>query len=261
MKRFSNIFFGLVAASTSMFLFSCHNSPSGVESKGNLYLHLHSNIDTNEIDDGATLYPDGTGRHFSLSTAQFYISNIVLKTVDGKSYSMANVRIIKGIDSEIYYAGNAPIGTYNSITFDVGLDDAANSLTPGEFTVNSYLSNTDMWYGNTSQGYALMKLKGYADTTAAQSGTNLVRFSYTIGNTSHRKTITMPVRGEGSYATFAPIVVTAGGQGLFHITCDYAKVLAGVNFKTEDSTDTYNYMPGVADSIAGRFADMFEYED
>ena len=230
-------------------------------STGTFLMHLHTNIDTNEVDDPATLYSDASGRHLSISTAQFYVSNVVLTNVNGSTYTIKDARILKNIDSEQYVLGTAPIGTYSSVTFDVGLDATTNALQPTGFTTTGYIPNSSMWFGSTTQGFMFMKLQGMADTTTAQTGTNLVPFSYEIGSSANLKTVTMPTRGSGSYSSYQPYILTSGGYNYIHIICDYGKLLSVVNFKTQDSTDTYTTNPSLSNTIANNITNMFRYEE
>ncbi len=224
---------------------------------GTVYVHLHTNIDTNEVADNNTRYSDANGRHFSLSKAQFFMSNIVLKNVDGNTYTIKDAYILKGIDGEQYIAGTAPVGTYTSFTFNVGLDPTTNSKTPSSFSPASYLTSSEMWYGNTAQGYMFMKVQGIADTTATQNGTNQVPFNYEIGSAANLKTVSMPVRT----GAFRPYTLVSGGVIYLHMICDYGKLLSVVDFKTQSNTDTYNTNPALATTIANNIPNMFEYED
>jgi len=228
---------------------------------GTVYIHLHTNIDTNEVDDKTHLYSDGNGRQFSLSTAQFFISNFKLISATGTVVSIGNARILKSIDSEQYLVGNAPIGSYTSVTFDVGLDDATNAMNPTAFTTSGYTPNSSMWYGSTTQGYMFMKLQGMADTTAAQTGTNLVPFSYEIGTAANRKTVSTGSRGTGAFSSYPVYTLLKNGVIYVHLICDYGKLLSGVNFKTQDSTDSYTNHPTLANSIANNIPNMFHYEE
>ena len=239
----------------SLSMTSCkkkNNTPS----TGTFYFHLHTNIDTNEVDDTTALYRDATGRHFGLSVAQFYISGVTLHNVNGSSYTISGI-VLKNIDSEQYVIGTAPIGTYDDVTFNVGLDATTNALQPAGFTTNGYIPNTGMWFGNSTQGYMFMKLQGFADTTATQTGTNLVNFSYEIGSASNLKTVTMPARS----GALAPYILTKDGNQFIHIICDYGALLSVVNFNTQDSTDTYNINPALSTTIANNFPNLFRYEE
>jgi len=241
---------------------SCKKTTSNpTAATGTVWIHLHTNIDSNEVDDTAGLYTDANGRRLGLSVAQFYISNVVLTNVNGSKYTIQNAHVLKNIDSEAYIVGTAPIGTYNAATFDVGLDDATNALQPTAFTTTGYIPNSTMWYGNTTQGYMFMKLQGFADTSAAQTGANLAHFSYEIGSSANRKTVTMPTRGTGNYASYPVYTLLSGGTMYVHVICDYGKLLSVVNFKTQDATDTYTTNPSLATTIANNIPNMFRYEE
>ena len=252
----------------SLSITSCkkkNNTPS----MGTFYFHLHTNIDTNEVDNTTAFYRDSSGRHIGLSAAQFYISNIIVHNVNGSSYTIPNAIVLKNIDSEQYLIGQAPIGTYDYVTFSVGLDAATNALQPSDFTTTGYIPNTAMWFGSTTQGYMFLKVQGFADTTANQSGANPMHFSYEIGSGGNLKTVTMPTRGVGSYASYAPYILTANGINYIHLICDYGKLLSVVNFNAqpplyagnEDTTDTYTINQILAMQIANHIPNMFHYEE
>ena len=240
------------------------NNKSSADS-GIFYFHVHTDIDTNEVDDTTALYSDALGRHFGLSTAQFYISGIKLHNVNGSTFTYTNTLILKNIDSEQYLVGKAPVGTYDYVTFNVGLSSADQQLSPTAFINNGYISNSTMLFSNTSTGYMYLKVQGFADTTSSQNGTNLVRFSYETGpviplggSDEGLKTVTMPTRS-GSYY---PYILTAGSTSYIHLICDYGKLLSGINFKTMDSTDTHSMIyPNTADTIIRHIPTMFRYEE
>jgi hypothetical protein len=225
---------------------------------GTFYLHIHSNIAANEIADNPTLYSDWNGRHYGFSSAQFFISGVTLKNANGTSYTIPDAYILVSTDSEQYIMGTAPAGTYTSVSFKVGVDAAANATTPASHPASSPLSNAAMWFGNTTQGYIFLKVRGFADTSATQTGGNLVTFSYDVGSNINLENVTMPTRGSGNYA---PYILTAGGAQYIHLVCDYAKLLSTVDFHTQDSTDTYNINPSLAQNIAGNIPKMFSYEE
>ena len=240
-------------------LVSCKKSDSGTTgSTGTFYLHLHTNIDTSEVDDTAALYPDASGRHFGLNTAQLYISNIMFHNVNGSMTNVPGAVILKNIDSEQYVIGTVPVGTYDYIMFDVGLNGTTNALAPTAFNNNGYVSNNTMWFGNSTAGYMFVKLIGLADTSTAQNGSGMVPFSYAIGSAANLKTVTLPTR---SGTSLQPYILTANNTNFVHLIADYGKLLSGVNFNTQTQTDTYTTNPGLAGSIANNIPNMFSYEE
>lgn len=244
----------LFAAAFPALFFSCKNDHiDQTETGTGIYvLHLHSNIDTNEIELG-NIYRDADGRQIKLTTAQFYISNIRLKKTDGTYYTIDSTYILKTVAEEEYVAGNVPAGDYTTVSFDVGVDATANHSDPSSFPAANplSLSGPDTWYGNTAQGYIFMNIEGMVDTTASQMGVVDFPISYQIGSDDFLQTITMPDQ---------PFTVVKDHSWTTHITCDYGIALQGIDFKTEPSTTSYT-AASVAAQIAANIAGMFSYEE
>ena len=134
---------------------------ASAQPQGVLYIHIHTDIDTTEVDSGVVA-KDATGRRFQLDTAEFYICNIKLKKVDGAYISAGKVYLLKTIAQEAYMVGNVPAGNYLSASFDVGIDAATNQKDPASYSTSSSLSaqNPSMWFGSTSKGYMFVNVSG-----------------------------------------------------------------------------------------------------
>ena len=253
----SGIFtFSIIVALACMGMAGC-TKKSNTSSTGTFAFHLHTNIDTNEVDDTSVLYRDAMGRHFSLSTAQFYITSVTVHNVTGADYTIQAPYILKDIDSEQYIIGAAPVGTYTSVTFTIGYNAAASITAPAGAAA------AGMAYSDASEGYMAMKLQGKADTSAAQNGTGTVPFLYELGFPIGIKTVTLPARGTGTGAASAltPYILTAGGTTYIHVICDYGKLLPVVDFKTQDTTNSFSINPSLALTIGNNIANMFYYEE
>ncbi len=261
MNRSSIIYFIKRAAILSIAVYyisiacSCNKTNNAVTTpKGILYLHLHTNIDTNEAGVG-DVARDSSGRYFSFTLADFYMSGIVLHKSDGSTYSVSGVYVKKFIDSEEYYVDSIPAGNYTSISFNVGIDAATNSTNPSSYPSSNILSmqTPSMWFGSTSQGYIFMNLQGMADTTTGDAGTIVnCPFSYQLGTSAMLETVNMP--------THATYDVVANQVTFIHLICDYGKALRGINFKTQ-STATPFSNAAVAQQIANNIPTMFRYEE
>ena len=239
----------------SVGLFSCSksdNNNNSVTSKGAIFFHMHTTIDTSEVDANQVA-KDATGRRFSLSVAQFYISDIILHKSDGTDIPASGVFILKTIGEEEYQIDSVPAGNYKSVTFTVGLDATANATSPSSYAAASPLSaqTPSMYFGSAAQGYIFMNIQGMADTTAAQNGSVNVPFSYQLGTSAMAKTVTMPNE---------TVSVIAGQQSFIHINADYGKVLSGINFKT-NPTATPFVNASIATQIANNIPSMFRYEE
>jgi hypothetical protein len=224
---------------------------------GYIGIHIHTNLDSTEVDSGDVV--SISGRKAMLSVAQFYAYNFVIRKTDGSSVTLDKY-ILKTIGTEMYVLGQLPAGNYNSVSFSVGVGSSYNSLNPSTFASSDPLSpqSPAMWFGSTSQGYIFMNVQGLADTSAAQTApvSQYQPFSYQLGTAAMLKTVTLPNMD-------APLSITtsssAANPALVHLTCDYAKLLQGINLKTQPAATPFSNS-ALATQMAGSISGMFSYE-
>lgn len=228
--------------------------PVSLVPMGTLYLHLHTNIDVHEIDGYGIPYTDGYGRRMYLSLAQLYLSGIKAIRTDGSSVSLDSTIVLKTNGLEQYRIQQLPTGNYATLSFQVGLNNVINQTNPASYSATSVLGmqNPGMWFGSTSQGYVFVNVQGGVDTTRMQNA-SLLRyqpFSYQLGTPDELKTITMPVRN---------FTISRGQSQEVHIVIDYAKLLQGVNLRTEAIATPFSN-PMLATKIANNVPAMFRYD-
>ena len=222
---------------------------------GTFYFRLHTTIDSTLADSVAPYYyRDSLGRYLSLQVPQFFISNVVLQNVNGSTYNITTY-ILKSLDSETYVIGYAPVGTYSSVTFTVGLDAPTNATSPTSFTPTGFVSPASMWYDSVTSGYMAMKIQGLYDTTATHSGVNPVNFSFEIPNSMEQQ-VTMPARGSAAYPDY---VMTNGGSQYIDINCDYGRLLSVLNLKTQYVSDGVTINVPFATELSTRIPFIFSY--
>jgi hypothetical protein len=251
MSNMKNALFILAALIfvTTLISPACKKDPAPTPT-GNLVFHIHTNIDTNEVDAGVVA-ADAYGRHFQLNVAELLISGVQLKKTDGSFQTVDNVYILKTIDQEVYTIGSVPAGNYVSVRFNVGVDAAANAKAPSAFSSPNPLADAANWFGTTAQGYIFANLQGKADVTVGQTGPVDQSFSYQLGTSTMLKTVSLPDKA---------FTVVAKQDNFVHLTADYGIMLQGVDFKTQ-STGTPVSNTGVAQKIADNIPNMFRYEE
>ena len=252
----------LISTATLVFIIfintSCKkNVSSPASNMTTFYFHFYPYIDTTPLTDTAMLYKDSSGRYFGLSTAQIMIYNVVLQNTNGSTYSVPDAFILTGLDNGKYLIGSAPPGTYSGVSFIVGLASGTNGLPPSVYIPQGYVPSSTMFYPGP-QGYMSMLIQGFADTTSAIIDTGFVFFSYEIGSQQYPETVMLPTRTGSPYPQYAAV---ANGTDTISVICDYGKLLSVVNFKTQDTTDTYTLYPGVAATIAASIPNMFRYKN
>ena len=232
-------------------------SPTPFLDSGKFYLHLHTNIDTNEADYG-NIYTTSAGRKVMITTAQLYLSNFQLVKSDGSIMTIPGRILLKVVENEEYYVATVPVGDYRSVKFAIGLDPVTNALAS---SADTSLNHPEMWFGIAAQpsGYIFVNLQGKIDTTANATGTiaQMQPFVYKVGTAAHYNTVTMP--------DHSPVYTVTNGQITFsHITIDYNKLFTGVMLNNNanlnvatpaDNTST------ISNTISANIPSMFSYEE
>ncbi len=231
-------------------------TPEPPPANGTVFLHLHTNVDTNEVDTYVTqTYTMTGGRKISVNIAQFYISSIQLVKSDGSTFDISG-NICKLMQVEQYNLGSVPAGNYKSIKFNVGLSASTNTSSPA--LSDSTLNKANMWFGATAQpsGYIFANFQGKIDTSTAANGTlsQMRPFSYRIGTNVHLRSITMP---DQNYT------VSSNQTQYIHITVDYNKLFNAIVLHTVANLSVYTVADNgsvLSNQVANNIPLMFSYE-
>jgi len=192
-----------------------------VVSKGKLWMHFHSTIGLNDINEYGIEYIDETGRGFKLSKAQFYISEIeLIKLNDEVVY--VNDFILKTLEDESYLVGDVEVGNYKAVRFKFGLNGGINNFTP-----DKGLTDTSMWFNQSDYtgGYLYMNARGEVDTSSDFSG-KYCHFNYKLGLATNIVEVSLP---ENYFPVYDGLI------SYVHLNADYAKLFNGIDLK-----DVYN---------------------
>jgi hypothetical protein len=226
---------------------------------GTFMLHFHTNIDTNEVESYGEVYMDANGRKISLDMAQLYISEIQLVKSDGSLVNFSGVKIMKVLDTESYMVGSAPVGSYKSFRFKVGLDSLTNTESSTIPSDSALLNQPAMWFGATAQplGYVYLNVQGKIDTTTNASGAvaDMQPFIYKIGTNAHYTQVIMPDKA---------FSIASGQTAFGHVTIDYSKLFTGIQLNVPANlsiTTTTDNASSTANTVASSIFQMFSYEE
>ena len=205
--------------------FSCQKKdmPTTTETvaKGKLWMHFHTTIGENDVNEYNVEYLDESGRGVKLSKAQFYISDIELVKLNNDVVQVKDF-IIKTLEDESYFVGDVEVGNFKAIRFKFGLNGDLNNLTP-----ENGLSDTSMWFNQNdyTDGYLFMNTRGEVDTSSDFSG-KYSNFNYKLGLATNVVEISLP---ENYFPVYDGII------SYVHLNADYAKLFNGIDLK-----DLYN---------------------
>ena len=249
----------LFAIIATVFIFSActknNSSNTAVNTTGLLEFHMHTLVDTNEVDTYGLPYIMTGGRKISVNIAQLYISNVQLLGANNTVlYTVPNSYALKVMQTEPVPIGQVPAGNYTSVRFTIGLDSIANTKSPA--SNDSTFNQPKMWFGNTAQpgGYVFVNFQGAIDTTRKANGNTLVPFAFKVGTNANKRTVTMPAQAFSVIGTQTQLV---------HLLIDYNKLFTGIdltNLANLTLTTSAANSSALGKQLANNIPLMFTYE-
>ncbi len=180
--------------------------------------------------DYTNTFTDATGRQFSVSDFEYYLSEIVFIRHDNTEIAVNDTVILGDVNEKKFPLAIIPVGNYKGFKMIFGLDSAANHGDPTIYSEGHPLSlqNNAMHWG-WNFGYIFMKMEGLADTTAAANGVVNKGYIYHIGSDKMKR--------ELDYSN-SPFTVTSGNNKILNLKIDLQQLLNSVDFTTDLFTMT-----------------------
>lgn len=196
------------------------------------------------LNNTAVPYTNAAGEKFTISMAQYFISNIQVTTTAGKQYTVpqdSSYFLIKGADRASRFAKiRVPEGDYSKLTFVLGVDSLRSTMPVDKRTGvldpamgGGGHGGGGMYWGWNS-GYIFFKLEGNSEVISDdQQGdpTGNKKFRYHIGGfggysaptINNIKTITVDLNSAGIAK------VRKDRQSNIHLFVDLMKFFNGTN--------------------------------
>ncbi len=145
--------------------------------KGSVNFKIYYESEGVPLEFDSLKYVNTAGNEYSVNKIHYYISGISFHHSNGSIYSVDDIHYIDAEKPETntFNVTDIPLGTYNKITFNIGLASALNIS-------NSLPATTDnvfmAWPDGMGGGYHFLKLEGYfKDSLGIQFG-----YAMHIGN-------------------------------------------------------------------------------
>ncbi|WP_291724089.1 MbnP family protein [Bernardetia sp.] len=255
----------------SLILFSCKkDSETEPEIDPNKSGTVEIKFDNIYGQDDFTLnteYTNSVGENFTVDMLQYYISNIVLKTEDGREYVVPQEEsyfLIKEHDANTQkiQLPNVPEGNYNEVTFTIGVDSLRSTMLPenrtGVLDIGVEGAGKEM-YWRWNSGYIFFKMEGVSSAIEPTENNPDGRFFYHIGGfggyesqtINNIRTITLSLGRDAAKAR-------EEAMPSIHIVADMEKVLGG---KTDVSLREYPVVMfnPFSLSVSENYMKAFEY--
>ena len=217
--------------------------------------------------DTVQRYTNSSGEKFSITSFNYFISNVKLRRADGSEFMYpvhdSTYFLVKESDASTQEVDlfNIPSGAYTHVTFTIGVDSAKSAQTHTNFTgvlnpVNhSNHSDDGPMYWAWASGYIFMKMEGRAEV--AETAENPYgKFYYHIGGfggptanpINNVRTITLPFPSQ--------VVIMPGRKPQAHLMVDALKVFEGSTRLSIQERPLVMLNP-FSTNISNNYKDMF----
>lgn len=208
-------------AALSLFIASCKKDPAPANptpKAGTVKLEFNNMSGAENLRMEGNWYKNQNGDSFTVTKFNYYISNIKLNKADGSKFEEAeSYHLVQQSvsSSHSFDIANVSAGTYNSITFTIGVDSLRN--VSGAQSGALAVDNGMFWSWTT--GYIMLKLEG-SSPQSSDAGKN---FQLHAGgfkgayNTVRTVTMTLP-----------NAITVNNDENHIHLSADVQKVLGGV---------------------------------
>lgn len=206
-------------------------------------------------------YKNATGENFSVTTLNYFISNIKLINSEGEIVSLSNQYfLVRQTDSLSRYASvrNVPLGIYDEIIFTVGIDSLKNvsplSERTGVLDEASYGEDAMYWAWNS--GYIFLKLQGIS-SVAPLNAAGSRKFMYHIGGFGGMTGKTANNLRQIRIRSGRPLTVSSTNNPSVGILFDLLKLFDGkkaVRIKEVNTIHTPNAASEIIENLPGAFS-------
>jgi hypothetical protein len=225
------------------------------------------------LNNSANFYTNAAGEKFSISSLQYFISNIEVTTTAGKVYVVnqdSSYFLISGADKATRFAKiKVPEGDYSKLKFTLGVDSLRSTMALEKRTGvldPAYGGGHDLsgMYWGWNSGYIFFKFEGNADVISNDVNgdpTGKHQFKYHIGGfggysaptLNNIKTVTMDLNPGGIAK------VRTGRQSNIHVLVDLMKAFNGTNNFSIAAHPTVMFSD-FSTKVAANLTEMFKHD-
>ncbi|GAA4402368.1 hypothetical protein GCM10023187_17370 [Nibrella viscosa] len=232
--------------------------------QGQLQLAFEHMVGSRPLQPGSTTYTNGSGEAFTVTTLNYYVTNIRLKRADGSEYVVpqdSSYFLVRATDpaSQVITLRNLPEGDYTAVSYLLGVDSLRNTLgiEMRKGVLDPAGGHQGGMYWDWNSGYIHFKLEGTSPVAPATTNGNT--FMYHIGlfggyqsrTLNNIRSVTIPL---GSL----PARVAAGAIPRIRLEADVLKVFDGPTTLRIAQAPLVMVSP-LSASVADNYARMFRF--
>ncbi len=237
-NRPASLFLAMLLTASAALLSGCKHDADSQPPTGSVAFELKNMVGQQALALDGTAYTTADGETFTVSTFEYYVSNIKLTKSDGTTYAAPNeyhlINTAKPGSSN-FTVSNVPAGDYTGVSFVVGVDSTATKGDPLALPGDLNPANNMYWAWNT--GHIFLKLEGTVTSTSPNKA-----FTCHIGG--YRQPLSAIVTATPSL-NGATLPVRAGQSPKLAVAADVLKIFDGPTKFTVSGLPT-TMMPSAA---------------
>ena len=261
-----SLFFSILIFSSAIISCNDNDEPTiDPETTGSIRIDFDNVVGDRDLKLNSGIYENATGESFTVSTLNYYVSNIKLLKVDGSSFTIPKdssyflIRESNETSQEVTL-NNVPAAEYTGIEFVIGVDslksiaDASNRT--GILDPLSGPTNEEAMYWDWNPGYIFLKMEG---TSAAATSPNS-KFYYHIGGFGGRTEKTLNnIRNVKVDFGNGKAIVTKDLRPEVHLMADVLKIFDG-STKLSIAANSMVMFTDYSKNIASNYVNMFSLD-
>lgn len=231
-----------------------------------VFVEFDNRVGDQKMMLGKTPYKNGSGETFSVTTFNYFVSNITLKNEQGTVVKFPDQYfLVRQADTltQVIELEDVPAGNYGEVSFTIGVDSLKSVGAPedrtGVLDPTSY--GEDSMYWSSTLGYIFLKLEGNSASVP------------TTADAEHKFALQVGGYGGGWYGTAktannlrrvslpmtAKAMVRDAIAPTIHLVVDALKIFDGPT-KISLSTTNSVQSPALATPIAENYKTMFKVD-
>jgi len=254
----NKLFFSIILA-VVMGAVSCSNDTIDPNEKSSVILKFDNFVGNEALVLDSKTYKTSSGEDFSVSTFNYFVSNIELQNSDGSTFKVTDKYFLvrqKDTQSLRVTLEDIPAGDYTALSYIIGVDSLKSvsdiSQRTGVLDPASY--GTDNMYWSWNSGYIFMKLEGISPNSTEPNKDfkfHIGGFGGLTGPTANNlKKVELNFGGEVAK-------VRASQSPEIHIVSDVLKVF-GSNLKISEASVIMNPTKGL--TVSANYKSMFKVD-
>ncbi len=246
----------------SLLIWVACNTQNNPTQQGNFTIELQHFFGASPLKIGNN-YTNSSNETFTLTTLDYFISNIALERQDGSIYTLPPEEtyfLIKLSENSkpLLNLKNIPLGEYKSLSFVLGVDSLRNTMEParrrGDLDVGGRAEGM-YWTWNT--GYIFLKMEGTSEVVPDAQDK---RFYFHIGGYGGFSAPTINnLRNIKIDFPQENLKISAGKNPILHLKADASKIFSTPNTISIAANPNVMFSPFSA-NIANNYANMFSLD-